>query len=230
MYKSTITPEELEQLPVAEFPGEITVIDAIDEKFQESIDYLKGQKIIGFDTETRPSFTANTKRNLVALLQLSGKERAYIYRLHSTGLNEDLVKILSNPRIIKVGAAVTDDIRSLQHHTKFVPKGFVDLQSIASGWGIEEKSVRKMAAIILGVRVSKSQQLSNWESSDLTVAQINYAAVDAWVCQRMYLKLLSSPKLKIKSTNRKQTAPISAPTSAPTSAPVNIKVPVKQPE
>lgn len=222
MYKSTITPEELEQLPVAEFPGEITVIDAIDEKFQESIDYLKGQKIIGFDTETRPSFTANTKRNLVALLQLSGKERAYIYRLHSTGLNEDLVKILSNPRIIKVGAAVTDDIRSLQHHTKFVPKGFVDLQSIASGWGIEEKSVRKMAAIILGVRVSKSQQLSNWESSDLTVAQINYAAVDAWVCQRMYLKLLSSPKLKIKSTNRKQTAP--------TSAPVNIKVPVKQPE
>lgn len=226
MYKSTITPEELEQLPVAEFPGEITVIDAIDEKFQESIDYLKGQKIIGFDTETRPSFTANTKRNLVALLQLSGKERAYIYRLHSTGLNEDLVKILSNPRIIKVGAAVTDDIRSLQHHTKFVPKGFVDLQSIASGWGIEEKSVRKMAAIILGVRVSKSQQLSNWESSDLTVAQINYAAVDAWVCQRMYLKLLSSPKLKIKSTNRKQTVPISAPTSAP----VNIKVPVKQPE
>ncbi len=226
MYKSTITPEELEQLPVAEFPGEITVIDAIDEKFQESIDYLKGQKIIGFDTETRPSFTANTKRNLVALLQLSGKERAYIYRLHSTGLNEDLVKILSNPRIIKVGAAVTDDIRSLQHHTKFVPKGFVDLQSIASGWGIEEKSVRKLAAIILGVRVSKSQQLSNWESSDLTVAQINYAAVDAWVCQRMYLKLLSSPKLKIKSTNRKQTAPISAPTSAP----VNIKVPVKQPE
>lgn len=226
MYKSTITPEELEQLPVAEFPGEITVIDAIDEKFQESIDYLKGQKIIGFDTETRPSFTANTKRNLVALLQLSGKERAYIYRLHSTGLNEDLVKILSNPRIIKVGAAVTDDIRSLQHHTKFAPKGFVDLQSIASGWGIEEKSVRKMAAIILGVRVSKSQQLSNWESSDLTVAQINYAAVDAWVCQRMYLKLLSSPKLKIKSTNRKQTAPISAPTSAP----VNIKVPVKQPE
>ena len=136
------------------------------------------------------------------------------------------MKILSNPRIIKVGAAVTDDIRSLQHHTKFVPKGFVDLQSIASGWGIEEKSVRKMAAIILGVRVSKSQQLSNWESSDLTVAQINYAAVDAWVCQRMYLKLLSSPKLKIKSTNRKQTAPISAPTSAP----VNIKVPVKQPE
>ncbi len=222
MYKSTITPEELEQLPVAEFPGEITVIDAIDEKYHESIEYLKGQKIIGFDTETRPSFTANTKRNLVALLQLSGKERAYIYRLHNTGLQDDLVKILSNQRIIKVGAAVTDDIRSLQHHTKFVPKGFVDLQSIASGWGIEEKSVRKMAAIILGVRVSKSQQLSNWESSDLTLAQINYAAVDAWVCQRMYLKLLSSPKPKIKSPTRKQPAPVSAP--------VNIKVPVKQPE
>ncbi len=210
MYKSKITPEEIEQLPVAEFPGEIIVIDNLDEKYQESIEYLKGQKIIGFDTETRPSFTANTKRNLVALLQLSGKERAYIYRLHNTGLGEDLVKILSNPKIIKVGAAVNDDIRSLQYHTKFLAKSFVDLQTIATGWGIEEKSVRKMAGIILGVRVSKSQQLSNWESSDLTLAQITYAAIDAWVCQKMYLKLLSTPKVKVKSPSKRQLSPLNA--------------------
>ncbi|PKP00274.1 MAG: 3'-5' exonuclease [Bacteroidetes bacterium HGW-Bacteroidetes-8] len=196
IYKPTITPDELEHLPVAEFNGEIVVVNQVDEKYYEAIDYLKNQKIIGFDTETRPSFTANTKRNLVALLQLSGKDRAYIFRLHNTGLLPDLVKILSTSRIIKVGAAVTDDIRALQYHTKFISKGFIDLQSIASNWGIQEKSVRKMAAIILGVRVSKSQQLSNWESADLSIAQIHYAAVDAWVCQKMYLKLLSTPVLK----------------------------------
>ncbi|MDP3437881.1 MAG: 3'-5' exonuclease [Bacteroidales bacterium] len=203
IYKPTITPDELEHLPVAEFNGEIVVVNQVDEKYHEAIDYLKNQKIIGFDTETRPSFTANTKRNLVALLQLSGKERAYIFRLHNTGLLPDLVKILSSSRIIKVGAAITDDIRALQYHTKFISKGFIDLQSIASNWGIQEKSVRKMAAIILGVRVSKSQQLSNWESADLSPAQINYAAVDAWVCQKMYLKLLSKPVLK---TSLSQTA------------------------
>lgn len=203
IYKQNITAEELEKLPTAEFQGEITVVEALDENFKSAIDYLKSQKIIGFDTETKPSFTSNAKRNLVALLQLSGMDRAFIFRLHQIGLPQELVSILSSSRIIKVGAAVTDDIRALQYHAKFTPKAFVDLQSVASNWGIEDKSVRKMAAIILGVRVSKSQQLSNWESSDLTQAQINYVAVDAWVCQRMYLKLLSTPlkKNKIKRTN-----------------------------
>jgi len=207
IYKPTITPDELEHLPVAEFHGEIVVVNQVNEKYHEAIDYLINQKIIGFDTETRPSFTANTKRNMVALLQLSGKERAYIFRLHNTGLLPDLVKILSTTKVIKVGAAITDDIRALQHHTKFIPKGFMDLQSIASNWGVQEKSVRKMAAIILGVRVSKSQQLSNWESADLTSAQINYAAIDAWVCQKMYLKLLSTPILKT-SLPKETTVPI----------------------
>ncbi len=90
--------------------------------------------------------------------------------------------------------AVHDDIRGLQHHCKFVPKGFVDLQVVGINWGIKEKSVRKMAAIILGVKVSKSQQLSNWETDELSHAQVLYAATDAWICQRMYLKLLSTPK------------------------------------
>ncbi len=197
IFRPTITSEEIELLPQAEFPGEIVVIDSIDNRFYQSIDYLKNQKIIGFDTETRPTFTANSKKNLVALLQLSGKERAYIYRLHAIGLTFQMIEILTNPFIIKVGAAIYEDIRSLQYHSLFEAKGFIDLQSIVSDWGIEEKSVRKLAAIILGQRVSKTQQLSNWESAELTLAQINYAAIDAWVCQKMYLKLLSTPKPKL---------------------------------
>lgn len=195
IFKSTITPEELEKLPVAEFSGEILVVDKIDERYHAAIDYLKTLKIIGFDTETKPNFVANSKRNKVALLQLSGRDKACIFRLNSIGLTEDLKKILSSGRIIKVGAAITDDIRGLKVHGAFNVRGFVDLQSIAENWGIQEKSVRKMAAIILGMRVSKSQQLSNWEAKELSRAQQVYAAIDAWVCQKMYLKLLSNPKV-----------------------------------
>ena len=51
-----------------------------------------------------------------------------------------------------------------------------------------------MAAIILGIRISKTQQLSNWEAESLSEAQCKYAATDAWVCREMYLKLLRSEK------------------------------------
>ena len=105
-----------------------------------------------------------------------------------------MCSILSNPNIIKVGAAVNDDIRGLQYYTKYEPQGFVDLQKIVWEWGIRDKSVKKMAANILGCKISKTQQLSNWEAAELSPAQQMYAATDAWVCREMYLKLLMSEK------------------------------------
>ena len=102
--------------------------------------------------------------------------------------------ILANPKILKIGAAVHDDIRGLQKHRDFVPAGFVDLQKIVWEWGIRDKAVKKMAAIILGYRISKTQQLSNWEAETLSEGQCKYAATDAWVCREMYLELLRSEK------------------------------------
>ncbi len=193
-YQPTISHEEIDALQPATFKGEVVVIDELSEQYKDSIEFLSQQRIIGFDTETKPMFQANAKKNGVALLQLSGTDKAFIFRLTSLGLPEELCKILSSARIIKVGAAVHDDIRGLQRYAKFTAKGFVDLQTIGINWGIKEKSVRKMAAIILGLRISKSQQLSNWEAHELSPAQIQYAAIDAWACQKMYLKLLSTPR------------------------------------
>lgn len=197
-YIPTISHEEVDALQTASFKGEITVIDSENEDYKEAIEYLSRQRVIGFDTETRPTFQANAKRNGVALLQLSGSDRAYIFRLHSLGLTDDLCNILSAKGITKVGAAIHDDIRGLQHYRKFIAKGFIDLQIVGENWGIKEKSVKKMAAIILGFKISKSQQLSNWEAQELTQAQIQYAAIDAWACQKMYLKLLSTPKVVVQ--------------------------------
>lgn len=186
-----IATEQIEKLPLAEFHGEITVVEREDQVFRNAIKTLREAKVIGFDTETKPCFVARAPKNHIALLQLSTGENAYVFRLQQLGMPQELVSILTDPSIIKVGAAVRDDIHGLNWYSRFEAGGFADLQTIAEKFGIEEKSVRKMSAIILGIRVSKSQQLSNWESSKLSDAQLKYAAIDAWVCREMYVKLMS---------------------------------------
>ena len=195
MYRISISPEEIEQLSPAAFPGRIEVIDSIGLDFFRAVRYLRRQSVIGFDTESRPCFSPNQPHYGVSLLQLSGKERAFLFRIKMMGdIPKALRKILSDEKILKVGAAVNDDVRGLEKHHDFTPKSFVDLQKIVWEYGIKDKSVKKMAAIILGIRISKTQQLSNWEAEKLSEAQQSYAATDAWVCREMYLKLLSSEK------------------------------------
>jgi len=195
MYKISITPEEIDKLELASFPGKIKVIDSVGFEFLGAIRYLKRQKVIGFDTESRPCFSSNQPHYGVSLLQLSGAEKAFLFRIKLMGgIPKALRAILSSERIIKVGAAVNDDVRGLEKHQDFTPKGFVDLQKIVWEYGIKDKAVKKMAAIILGIKISKTQQLSNWEAEKLSDSQQAYAATDAWVCREMYLKLQNSKK------------------------------------
>lgn len=191
IFRPTISNEEASQLPAAHFDGEIIVVDS-DEQIESACRDLAAQRIIGFDTETRPSFKAG-QTNRVALLQLSTHERCYLIRLCRVKLHNTLLSILSNPDIIKIGADVDGDIRALHVLRHFRERGFTDLQRIIAGWGVEEKSLRKMAAIVLGQRVSKAQRLSNWEAASLTPQQQMYAATDAWVCIAIYEKLLATP-------------------------------------
>ena len=194
MFKESITPQEIEKLDYASFPGKIYVIDSVGAEFNRAVAYLRAQKVIGFDTETRPTFTPGQPHYGVALLQLSGPDRAYLFRVKTMGMHRRLCNLMASEKILKVGAAIHDDIRGLQRIRPFDPAGFVDLQKIVCEWGIRDKSVKKMAAIIMGARVSKTQQLSNWEVESLSESQQMYAATDAWVCREMYLKLMASPK------------------------------------
>ena len=194
MYIESITPELLDKLEYASFPGKIFVIDSVGAEFNRAIAYLRSQKVIGFDTETRPCFGPDQPRYGVALLQLSGPEKAYLFRIKNMGMHRRLCNLLADKRIIKGGAAIHDDIRGLQKLREFEPGSFVDLQKIVWEYGIKDKSVKKMTAIILGFRISKTQQLSNWEAEALSESQCKYAATDAWVCREMYLKLMKSEK------------------------------------
>jgi len=187
MFAPNIDNEEIVKLPRLNFQGEAYVISNTED-LSKWIEPFSKSHVIGFDTESKPSFKKG-KGNGIALLQLSIENIALIIKVKEIGIPLDLKKVLENPKIVKVGAAIRDDIKGLKAIKEFAPKGFIDLQQIASNYNIEGQSVRKLAAIVLGVRVSKSQQLSNWEAVQLTPAQIDYAATDAWVCREIYLKL-----------------------------------------
>ena len=189
MFRPSISGEEIGALELQSFPGDIFVVDSPGDAFTEAIRYLKRQKVLGFDTETRPSFNADQPHYGTSLLQLSGPGRAYLFRIKKLGMPRQLCAILSDPSIVKVGAAIQEDIRGLQRVHGFVAQSFVDLQQIAPDYGIQDKAVKKLTAIILGFKISKAQQLSNWEAEELSDPQKRYAATDAWVCREMYLKL-----------------------------------------
>ena len=187
MFKENITSEELNELPLKMFEGEIMVVDTL-KKIHEAVNILSKETIIGFDTETKPAFKKGVI-NHVALLQLSIDKKAFLFRISKTGLPEILTNILSSPDIIKSGVAIHDDIKSLQHISPFEPSGFIELQDAVKECGIADFSLKKMAGIILGIRISKSQRLSNWETANLSEAQQRYAATDAWVSYKIYKAL-----------------------------------------
>lgn len=194
IFEATISNEAASALEVKGFRGRILVVDS-PETMVEAYSIMKGERVLGVDTETRPAFQKGVFYPL-ALLQVSTHDTALLFRVQREPLSKEVISVMEDRRVLKIGAALRDDIKALQTLCPFVPNGFVDLQNIINEWGVEEKSVRKMAAIVLGFKVSKAQRLSNWEATRLTDAQQNYAAMDAWACLEIYRVLQKTPKVK----------------------------------
>jgi ribonuclease D len=186
-YNANISAEELAEHKLSWFSGEIVLVEDM-ETFKSIFPRLLDTDLLGFDTETRPTFKKG-RRNKVSLIQLSTENLAVLFRINKIGLPEELIKLLSDPNVIKAGVAIHDDIRFLKGVKKFVPEGFIDLQSFVKDFGIESSGLKKLTAIVLGFRISKRQQVTDWEAAKLTEAQLIYAATDAWVCHQIYRKL-----------------------------------------
>jgi ribonuclease D len=193
MYKENITVEELASHELSWFKGEIVLVDNL-KSFYEVFPRLLGSDVLGFDTETRPTFRKGRK-NAVSLIQLSTGTLACLFRINKIGIPNELVELLSNPSVTKAGVAVHDDIRFLKSIRKFSPEGFIDLQTFVKDFGIQSSGLKKLAAIVLGFRISKRQQVTDWEAEQLTEAQQIYAATDAWVCYQIYKKLVNGNKV-----------------------------------
>ncbi|MBO5875804.1 MAG: 3'-5' exonuclease domain-containing protein 2 [Alistipes sp.] len=193
-FLSKISNEEVASLEAVRFDGQIVIIET-EEALERACQELAQERVLGFDTETRPSFKAGVT-NKVALLQLSTYERCYLIRLCRVKFSSKLQSILQRSDILKIGADVAGDLRSLGKLRSFTPRGFVDLQSEVTKFGIEDKSLRKMSGIILGKRVSKAQRLSNWEAQTFTDQQKMYAATDAWVCLKIFDRLKDASPIR----------------------------------
>jgi ribonuclease D len=188
-YQETITAEEIQDYDLSWFKGEIIVVDDQD-TFKKVIPRFLNERVLGFDTESRPSFKKGT-RNKVSLIQLATGDLACLFRINKIGIPEELVTILADPEINKIGVAVHDDLRFLKGVKKFNPEGFIDLQGYVKDFGIQSSGLKKLTAIVLGFRISKRQQVTDWNAEKLTEAQQVYAATDAWVCREIYKKLTS---------------------------------------
>ncbi|MBT6687487.1 MAG: 3'-5' exonuclease domain-containing protein 2 [Bacteroidetes bacterium] len=202
MYLSNISNSEIDKLEILKFEGQIDVIDN-NEKLSKSLQELKKCKILGFDTETKPNFKKGIKnRNHISLIQLANDKKAYLIRINKIGFPNSLLQILADPKILKVGIGLKDDLKGLLEVCKLNngsskncyinSDSFLDIQNIACNFGIEALSLKKLSAIVLDYKISKSAQLSNWENTILTKKQQQYAAIDAFVCLKIYYKLFDN--------------------------------------
>lgn len=183
----------IQWLPLAAFGGEVIVVDT-PAKVEEAVEYLSKQNAIGVDTESRPSFTRGVHYP-TALLQIATEERCYLFRLTHVGMPQALADIFANPKITKVGLAFKDDIAGLRRRRDFKPANCIDLQTIVSKYGILDMGLQKIFAICFGRKISKAQQLTNWENSHLTPDQARYASTDAWATLLIYKDLMQTKPL-----------------------------------
>jgi ribonuclease D len=174
----------ISQLKRVEFYGKIYVVTSPVEA-ENVVDYLLSQPILGFDTETRPAFEKG-KRYQCSLLQVSTRTDCFLFRLNKTGLCPAVVRLLGDEQVTKVGLAWNNDMLSLRQLGSFKSGRFIDLQDMVRELGIEDQSLVKIYANLFGERISKAERLSNWERSELTDKQMEYAAIDAWACVRIY--------------------------------------------
>lgn len=183
--KNTLTKAEIAEMPKVQFPGRIFVIYT-EADAEKAVEYLKSQRIVGVDTETRPSFKRGTS-NKVALLQIATSDTCFLFRLNQIGMPEVLQDFLANDTL-KVGLSLKDDFRVLSRRKNVHAEegNWIELQDYVGRFGIEDRSLQKIYANLFGLKISKSQRLSNWEAETLSESQMKYAATDAWACVEIY--------------------------------------------
>lgn len=183
-YTHNITKEEIAQLPVEEFKGRIITILS-QEEARKAVEYLSRFPLVGFDTETRPSFHKG-QHYKVALMQISTEDTCFLFRLNHIGIPDPLADFLRSADTLKIGLSLRDDFGAIRKRSNIDLSNFLDLQGFVGKFGIEEASLQKIYAILFHKKISKGQRLTNWEADTLTEPQKRYAALDAWACLQIY--------------------------------------------
>jgi ribonuclease D len=187
-----ISRDFINALPPIQFEGEIVLVDTAA-KVDETVARLCAEPRIGFDTESKPSFTRGTSHP-VCLVQLATDSSAYLIQLFKTGFPPSLIELLSTPDMLKIGVGLDNDTSKLLRWHPFKPAGFYDLGKAAANRGIPQLGARSLTARFLEHRLIKSSQRTDWSRPQLTGKQMVYAATDAWVCLKLYSFLSGDTK------------------------------------
>ncbi len=174
-------------LPRVLFKGRIVVV-LTERDADKAVRYLLSQPILGVDTETRPSFKKG-ETHQVALLQVSSYDVCFLFRLNQLGMSPSVKRLLEDTRVPKIGLSLRDDFLSLHKLGDFNAGYFIDLQDHMREIGVEDLSLQKLYANFFAQKISKREQLTNWEADILQDKQKLYAATDAWSCIMLYEEL-----------------------------------------
>ncbi|MEW5771932.1 MAG: 3'-5' exonuclease [Thermodesulfobacteriota bacterium] len=185
-YKRKFDGDEINGLPLGGFTGEIRMVTDL-RAAAAAVRSLRREKVLGFDTETRPSFRKGKSYD-PSLVQLAGSRRVYIFQFSRLPrFPQGLADLLADPGIVKAGVSVRDDVLGLKRLHDFADAGFMDLGDLARKVDIPTHGLRNLAANLLGIRISKSARCTNWSRPDLSAKQVRYAATDAWISRELYL-------------------------------------------
>lgn len=201
-FQATITSEEVNELPLIRYEGPIKLVSG-QSSTREVVSKLHEEEILGFDTESRPTFQKGVSYP-PSLVQLAASETVYLFQFADGQLPKALLPLFSSPRTVKAGVAIRDDIRKLQALRHFSPGSFVELGDCCEPLGVNHTGLRKLAAIFLQSRVSKGAQTTNWGRRDLTRTQIRYAATDAWISRHLYLRFLELDLIPLPSSRARK--------------------------
>jgi ribonuclease D len=182
-----ITKDEINALPLEAFTGPVELVNS-DAGLTAALKDMRGETILGFDTESRPAFKKG-QNYPASLIQLGGERKVWLFQIAAFSSLDPLWAVLANARILKAGVAIADDIKKLQDLHPFQPAGFIEIADLTQQAGILNTGLRSLAGLLLNFRISKRAQVSNWAKPDLTEAQIQYAATDAWVSRQLYLHM-----------------------------------------
>ena len=186
-YCRSFSKDEVNALPLFRYEGPVSVVRDREDLY-EALEYMRQERLLGFDTESRPSFRKGVM-NSPSLVQIACSDRVFLIQLRMVPLDADLVGLLSDATLIKAGVAIGDDMRLLAKLHPFIGAGLVDLGEVARSKGLTTRGLRTLAANFLGIRVSKGAQCSNWEHAELSPQQIYYAATDAWISRQVYERM-----------------------------------------
>lgn len=190
-YKETISEEELLKFKTESFEGKIILVEKKSD-CKRDISHIREQKVVGIDTESKPVFKSG-QQSKISLIQISLDDCCYLFRINKIGITPEIVQFIEDPNIYKIGLDLRGDIRAINKIEPINHQKFIEIQKICPAYGIKEQGLQKIYGIIFNKYINKEQRLSDWNEKQLSIQQLQYAALDAWAVLRIYKELVSLP-------------------------------------